>query len=207
MKSLLVGLTGGMAGGKSTVAAMLAAAGCEVIDADRLVAELYAGDGAGAAAVREIAGPEVLTAEGAVDRPALAARFFSDAVLRRAVEAAVHPLVRQAFEARAAASQADIVVLEATLLVEAGFGPAFDLVVTVEADSERRLERAIARGLTAEQARARLVAQGDGAARRAGADLTIDNDGTLAELQAAVDRLLASCRARLAAQRAAGVPD
>jgi dephospho-CoA kinase len=206
MSRLLVGLTGGMAGGKSTVAAMLAAAGCEVVDADRLVAELYAPGGAGAAAVGEIAGPDVLTAAGAVDRPALAARFFTDADLRRAVEAAIHPLVRRRFAARAAASAADIVVLEATLLVEAGYGPAFDLVVTVEADSERRLERAIARGLTPEQARARLLAQGDGAARRAGAGVRIDNDGSLADLQAAVDRLLASWTARLGADPAAGVP-
>ena len=82
-------------------------------------------------------------------------------------------------------------VLEATLLVEAGYGDDFDLVVTVEADPETRLARAVARGMPADEARRRLAAQGDGAARRAGADRVIANDGTLDELRAKVDALIA----------------
>jgi non-canonical purine NTP pyrophosphatase (RdgB/HAM1 family) len=97
--------------------------------------------------------------------------------------------------ARAAgAPGADVVVLEATLLVEAGFAPAFDLVVTVEASTEARLARAVARGLTETEARARLVAQGGGEARRAGADLVLDNSGSLADLEAEVDGLLDEIR-------------
>lgn len=192
MTRLRVGLTGGMASGKSTVARLLGEAGCTVVDADGLVGELYAAGGAGAAAVGEVAGPRVLADDGAVDHRALAARLFADDQLRSAVEQVIHPLVRRRFEEIAAASSADIVVLEATLLVEAGFGPDFDLVVTVEADPETRLRRAIARGLTAEQARARLLAQGDGEERRSGADITIENDGSPADLEATVERLMES---------------
>lgn len=198
MKRLKVGLTGGMASGKSTVARLLAEAGCDVVDADRLVAELYQPGAAGAEAVREVAGAGVLTAEGAVDHAALARRLFSDPELRGRIEAAIHPLVRQRFEARVEESGAAIVVLEATLLVEAGYRPGFDLVVTVEADAETRLRRAVARGLSEEQARARLVAQGDGAERRAGADIRIDNDGSLADLESAVGWLMSTFQDALA---------
>ena len=83
-------------------------------------------------------------------------------------------------------------MLEATLLVEAGYGPGFDLVVTVEADPETRFQRAVARGLSEGQARARLVAQGNGEARRSGADVRIDNDATLADLEEAVAGLMVS---------------
>jgi len=195
---LKIGLTGGMASGKSTVARLLGEAGCEVVDADRLVAQLYAAGGAGTEAVRQVAGDEVLSPEGAVDHATLAARLFTDPELRAHIEAAIHPLVRQRFEAIVEESTADIVVLEATLLVEAGYPPYFDLVVTVEAAAETRLARAIARGLTEAQARARLIAQGDGDRRREGADIRIDNDGTLADLATAVDRLMASFSGQLA---------
>lgn len=200
MTRLLVGLTGGIASGKSTVAKMLAAAGCQVVDADRVVAELYASDEAGARAVAGIAGDGVLDEDGAVDRQRLAARLFENGALRAYIEAAVHPLVRRRFRVLSERSEAPIVVLEATLLVEAGYGPDFDVVVTVEADEEGRLRRAIERGLTEEQTRARLAAQGDGEERRAGADLLLHNDGTLDDLQKTVATLLESFHARLAAK-------
>ncbi len=201
MIRLLVGLTGGMASGKSTVARLLGEAGCAVVDDDDLVADLYAAGGAGARAIHEIAGDGALTDDGAVDHAALATRLFADGELRSAVEAAIHPLVRARFEDFAAASAAEIVVLEATLLVEAGYRPSFDLVVTVEADPETRLLRAVARGLTEEQAKARLRAQGDGEQRRSGADIAIDNDATLADLEAAVERLMGSFADHLAEKR------
>jgi len=196
---LRVGLTGGLASGKSTVAAMLAAAGFRVVDADRLVAELYRPGGAGAAAVAGLFGPEALDAAGAVDRAAVAGRAFADSEARRRLEAAIHPLVRRRFAEIAAAAAEPVVVLEATLLVEAGYGPDFDLVVTVEADPEVRLARAVARGLDEAAARARLAAQGDGARRRAGAGRVIDNDGDLAALEAQVAALIAELRARAGA--------
>jgi dephospho-CoA kinase len=201
-----VGLTGGLASGKSTVAGWLRDAGFEVIDADRLVAELYRPGGAGAAAARRLFGAAVLTPEGSVDHAALAARVFADPAARRALEQAIHPLVRRRFEEIAAAAPPEqTVVLEATLLVEAGYGPAFDLIVTVEADPEARLRRAVARGLDEAAARARLDAQGDGAHRRRGAQRVIDNDGGLAELRRQVDALVADLH-RAAAARPAAAP-
>jgi len=199
VRSLLVGLTGGLASGKSTVAGLLAKAGCHVVDADELVAELYAPGQAGAREIAGIAGGDVLTAEGAVDRPALAEKLFADSELRDAVESAIHPLVRQRFEEIADTSQAEIVVLEATLLVEAGYPPDFDLVVSVEAPLAARLARAVERGLTEAQARARLEAQGTGEDRRRGSDIELDNSGSLHDLEGAVGWLMTRLEDRLAA--------
>ncbi|HSL83124.1 MAG TPA: dephospho-CoA kinase [Thermoanaerobaculia bacterium] len=188
MSALRVGLTGGLASGKSTVARMLAERGATVIDADRLVWRLYEPGEPGARAAAELFGPEVLDAGGAVDRERLAAVVFADPDARRRLERAVHPLVRERF-AEIAGGAEGVVVLEATLLVEAGYAPDFDLVVTVEADPEVRLRRAVARGMDEAEARRRLTAQGEGEARRAAADVTIRNDGNLAELERHVDAL------------------
>ncbi|HEX4952944.1 MAG TPA: dephospho-CoA kinase [Thermoanaerobaculia bacterium] len=185
-----IGLTGGLASGKSTVARRLAEAGFEVVDADRLVAELYQPGQAGALGVAELFGAEHLDARGAVDRPRLAHRVFADEVARRRLEALIHPLVRQRFAARAAAAERPV-VLEATLLVEAGYAPDFDLVVTVEAPRELQLARAMARGLGHADAEARLAAQGDGHQRRAAAHLVIDNSGDLSSLERQVEGLIA----------------
>jgi dephospho-CoA kinase len=234
-----VGLTGGLASGKSTVAGWLRDAGLQVIDADRLVADLYRPGGAGAAAARRLFGDSILTPAGGVDHAALADRVFSDPRSREALEQAIHPLVRRRFEEIAAAETAPptaetvapaaetastqpaaqarsraipgtqpaplIVVLEATLLVEAGYGPGFDLIVTVEADPEVRLRRAVARGLDESAARARLAAQGDGARRRQGAGRVIVNDGTLEDLRRQVDALIADLR-RAAGAKAGSPP-
>jgi dephospho-CoA kinase len=199
--TLLVGLTGGLASGKSTVAGRLRDAGFRVVDADRLVAELYRPGEPGAAAVAELFGPAALTAEGGVDHGVVAARVFTDAAARRRLERAIHPLVRQRFREIAETAEAAVVVLEATLLVEAGFADDFDLVVTVEADAEERVARAVARGMAESEARRRLAAQGDGAARRAGADRVIDNDGTREELRAKADELVAALKRRAVERR------
>ncbi len=195
-----VGLTGGLASGKTTVARRLAEAGFIVVDADRLVAELYRPGGAGAAAVRDLFGDALLTAGGAVDHPALAAIVFADEGARKRLEAAIHPLVRQRF-ANIAAASGGVAVLEATLLVEAGYRPDFDLIITVEADPATRLARAVARGLDPEAAAARLAAQGSGEARRQGADRVITNDGSLDELNAQVDALAEDIRHRATSLR------
>lgn len=193
MGAVRVGLTGGMASGKSTVARLLAEEeGFTVVDADRLVAELYGPGGAGAAAVAKTLGAEHLADDGSVDRLRVARKIFSDPEARRRVEEAIHPLVRRRFAeiAEEAAREGEVAaVLEATLLVEAGYGPDFDLVVSVEADPELRLERAIGRGMTRQEAEARLAAQGDGARRRAGAHRLLLNEGTLAELSRATAEL------------------
>lgn len=197
MGRFLVGLTGGLASGKSTVAGWLADAGFRVLDADQIVAELYRPGGRGAAAVAELFGDGVLAADGAVDRPRLAEVVFADPEARKDLEAAVHPLVRERF--REIAAEADgVVVYEATLLVEAGRAGEFDLVITVESPPSAQLERAVARGMDADSARARLAAQGDGEQRRRVAHRILMNDSTLEELRVEVDALVAELR-RIAA--------
>ena len=203
MPPFRVGLTGGLASGKSTVAKLLAEAGFQVVDADAIVAELYAPGQPGARAVAEIFGANYLDKGGAVDKPRLARLVFADDAARASLEAAIHPLVR-AFFSRLGTAEADPhdlasarprpIVLEATRLVEAGYAPDFDLIVTVEAAPEIRLARAVARGLTSEEARRRLAAQGDGSARRAAAHKVIDNNGSLVQLHAQVDELIAGIR-------------
>ncbi|MFP3939390.1 MAG: dephospho-CoA kinase [Thermoanaerobaculia bacterium] len=188
MSALRVGLTGGLASGKSTVARRLRERGATVVDADRLVAELYEPGEPGARVAAELFGPEILDVRGAVDRARLAEVVFSDPAARRRLEAAIHPLVRERFAALAEREDG-VVVLEATLLVEAGYAPDFDRVVTVEADPEVRLQRAVDRGMSEAEARRRLRAQGDGAARRAAADVVITNDGGVETLERRVDAL------------------
>ena len=189
MARLRVGLTGGLASGKSTVARRLAEAGYTVVDADRLVAELYRPGEPGTRAVAELFGPESIKPDGAVDKVAVARQVFADPELLHRLEAAIHPLVRERFAALSGKVQG-IAVLEATLLVEAGYAPDFDLVVTVEAPEELRLRRAVARGLDEPEAHARLAAQPDGTARRAAAHVTIENDGDLGHLEKQLAKLL-----------------
>lgn len=189
-RPLRVGLTGGLASGKSTVAAWLREAGFLVMDADRVVAESYQPGGAGAEAVRRLFGPEMLNEQEAVDHGRLAQRVFSDLEARRALEHAIHPLVRMRFEEIATGATERVVVLEATLLVEAGFAPGFDFVVTVECDAETRLLRAVQRGMEEGTARARLLAQGEGEQRRAAAHRVLDNCGGLPQLRRQVDELI-----------------
>ncbi|MEE8526630.1 MAG: dephospho-CoA kinase [Thermoanaerobaculia bacterium] len=193
MASYLVGLTGGLASGKSTVAGWLRQAGFAVVDADRVVAELYRPGARGAAAVAELFGKDYLTADGAVDRQRLAGLVFADPPARRRLEAAIHPLVRAHF-AEIAAATVGVAVYEATLLVDSGHSKRFDLVVSIEAPEAERLRWAVARGMDEGAAKARLAAQGDGAGRRAGADRIVANDGSLEELRLAVDDLVAELR-------------
>jgi dephospho-CoA kinase len=199
MSALLVGLTGGLASGKSTVARWLRDEGFEVVDADRIVADLHQPGGEGTAAVRALFGPEMLDERGGVDHAKVAARVFRDPEARIALERAVHPLVRRRFEEMAAKAEG-VIVLEATLLVEAGYAPGFDLVVTVEAPCELRLERAVARGMDEASARARLLAQGDGEERREAAHRILDNSWDVGHLRRQTDELIEELR-RLPAKR------
>jgi dephospho-CoA kinase len=198
VKAFRVGLTGGLASGKSTVATLLQEAGFRVVDADRLVADLYGPGAPGTAAVARLFGTGYLDAGGAVDKSKLAHLVFADDAARRELEGRIHPLVREAF-GRMVNERATPIVLEATRLVEAGYAPDFDLIVSVEAPERVRLERAVARGLSEEQAVARLTAQGEGATRREAAHRLIWNDGTLADLEKKVDELIAEVRTRAAA--------
>ena len=195
MSSFRVGLTGGLAAGKSTVGSWLADAGLRVVDADRLVAELYEPGQPGAEIARTMFGAGVLDTNGRVDRGMLAQTVFVDPKARDRLEAVVHPLVRGRFLSLAEVSS-DIIVLEATLLVEADFAPMFDFVVTIEADPELRVQRAVERGLTVEAATARLDAQGRTDDRIAAADVVIWNNGDLDELRAQTEQLIDTLRCR-----------
>jgi dephospho-CoA kinase len=193
---LTVGLTGGLASGKSTVARWLGEMGCTVVDADRLVADLYRPEAPGAAAVRRLFGDDMLDPQGAVDHRKLGALVFADPEARRSLEAAIHPLVGEAFRAILEAARG-VVVLEATLLVETGGADRYDVLVTVEADPELRLRRAVERGVDAESARGRLAAQATSEARMARADYVLWNEGGLGERRAQVERLHAALLERL----------
>ena len=189
---LRIGLTGGIGSGKSTVAALLADRGAVVVDADRIAREVLEPGTPGLAAVVEEFGDGVLTADGALDRPALAAIVFTDPGARARLDGIVHPLVRATAAERVAAAPADaVVVQDVPLLVETGQAGSYDLVLVVEADEETRVDRLVGRGLTAEDARARMASQATDEQRRAVADVVLRNDGDRAALAALVDRFWA----------------
>ncbi len=188
---LRVGLTGGIGSGKSEVARLLAARGAVVIDSDRLAREVVAPGTPGLAAVVEAFGAEYLTPDGALDRPRLAALVFSDTAARERLNAIVHPLVGAAAAARLAEAPPDAVVVhDVPLLVEAGLAGGFDVVVVVDAPPEVQLARLTGqRGMAAADAEARIAAQATREQRLAVADHVIRNDGTLDDLERAVDEL------------------
>jgi dephospho-CoA kinase len=187
----MVGLTGGIGAGKSEVARRLAELGAVVIDSDRLAREVVEPGTEGLAEVVAAFGPDVLGPDGALDRPALGRRVFGDEVARHRLEAIIHPRVRaRSAELIAAAPPDAVVVNDIPLLVESGIGAGFDLVVVVTAGEPSRLRRlARDRGMSAEEARSRMATQATDEQRRAVADVVLDNDGSLEELRAAVDRL------------------
>lgn len=193
MTAFQVGLTGGLASGKSTVARWLAEGGLTVVDADELVAELYRPDQEGTLLVAELFGDRMLSETGAVDHQQLAELVFTDSVGRRELEARIHPLVGRRFSQMAEETDGTL-VLEATLLAQSGFISHFDHVVTVEADRELRLTRAVARGISRREAQSRIAAQGPDAARTEVADSVLTNNGTLEELRQQVDQLLVDLR-------------
>ena len=188
---MLIGLTGGIASGKSTVADLLAARGAVVIDADRLAREVVEPGTPGLAAVVRRFGTGVLAPDGSLDRPALGRLVFADPGLRRDLEAILHPAVRaRAAELTAAAPDGAVVVQVIPLLVETGQQDAFDLVVVVDVPPEVQLARVRDRdGLDEAGAHARMAAQASREARLAAADVVITNGGSLADLEAQVDRL------------------
>lgn len=175
---LTVGLTGGIGSGKSVVAALLVEQGAALIDADVVAREVVAGGTPGLAAVVEAFGPGVLQADGTLDRPRFGELVFGDGSARLRLNAIVHPLIAARTAELRAAAAADVLVHDVPLLVEAGLGPNYHLVVVVDAPVEVRLARLRERGLPSEQARARMAAQADEPARRAAADMWLDNGGS-----------------------------
>jgi len=206
---LRVGLTGGVASGKTAVAAMLAERGAATCDADGIVEELYEPNAPGAAAVAALFGERLLDASGAVDRRALGAVVLGDEEARRRLEAAIHPLVRSRlaswFAAVAACAPAPgVAVAEAALLVETGAYRTLDRLVVVSAPLALRRRRALAAGWAEERFARVVAAQADDATRDAAADYVVRNDGdlgTLAAITAGLWQLLLEDAASLAAGR------
>ncbi|MDX1886127.1 dephospho-CoA kinase [Mycolicibacterium sp. 120270] len=178
-----IGLTGGIGAGKSTVSAAFSECGGIIVDGDVIAREVVEPGTEGLAALVDAFGRDILLADGALNRPALAAKAFVDDEKRQLLNGIVHPLVaRRREEIIAAVSDEAVVVEDIPLLVETGLAPMFPLVVVVHADEETRVERLIKRGMDEKDARARIAAQASEEQRRAIADVLIDNSGSQGEL-------------------------
>ncbi|MFC8534998.1 dephospho-CoA kinase [Streptomyces sp. NPDC057249] len=203
---LKVGLTGGIGAGKSEVSRLLVGHGAVLIDSDRIAREVVEPGTPGLAAVAEEFGPSVLSPDGTLDRPALGAIVFADPDRLAALNAIVHPLVRdRSAELEKAAAPDSVVVHDVPLLTEHGLAPLYDLVVVVDAAPETQLDRLVRlRGMTEEDARARMAAQATREQRRAVADLVVDNDGPVEELAARVREVWAELTRRAAEKGSGG---
>lgn len=192
-----VGLTGGVASGKSTVAAILRELGAVVIDADRVARDVVAKGTPGLAEVVAEFGPEVLTPDGELDRPAMATRVFGDEQARRRLEAIVHPRVFEEVRRRESeAPEGAVVVHDIPLLAESGRADTFDAVVVVDADPATQVERMRRdRGWSEEDARARMGAQASREQRRSIATHLVTNDGSLEDLRRQVEEVYRSLAA------------
>ncbi|MCJ1707188.1 dephospho-CoA kinase [Microbacterium sp. VKM Ac-2923] len=190
----LLALTGGIASGKSTIAAVLADRGAVVVDADAIVREVQAPGSPVLEAIAAEFGSDVLRADGSLNRPALGARVFGHPDRLAALNALVHPAVRaesqRRFDAAAAADPEAVVVYDVPLLAEARGGDAWDLVVVAHAPVEERVRRLVGiRGLSEADARARIGSQAGDAERLALADVVIDTTTTLDATKRQVDEL------------------
>jgi dephospho-CoA kinase len=198
---LRVGLTGGIGAGKSEVSRRLAAQGAVVIDADAIAREVVEPGTDGLAEVVEAFGPEVLRPDGGLDRPRLGEVVFADPERRGRLNAIIHPRVAARMaELEREAGPGAIVVHDVPLIAEGGRADAYDLVVVVDAPARVQVERLVrSRGMTREQAKARMAAQASREQRLAIADIVIDNSGSLAELDRQAGDLWAELRRRAAA--------
>jgi dephospho-CoA kinase len=179
---LIVGLTGGIGAGKSTVANMFAQLGALTIDADQLARQAIEKGSPGFDEVVSTFGNEILS-DGEIDRQRLGTIVFKDAAKRKQLEAIVHPRVQEALANKIKGlSPGDILIYEIPLLAETGSAKKFDYVITVESDIENRLDRLFERGLEEDEAQRRIDAQASQSEREAVADYVIVNDGERADL-------------------------
>ena len=186
----LVGLTGGIASGKSTISTMLAKLGAEVIDADLVAREVVEPGTQGHKEVVAEFGQGVIQPDGSLSRAALAEQVFADQAKRTKLEAILHPLIKQRTMQLIAQSKNAIVVYVVPLLVEAKVEYPFDLVMTVESGVEKQIQRLRnSRGLTEDEARSRIQAQASEAQRVARADIRLDGSVSLGELEAEVSKI------------------
>lgn len=205
---LRVGLTGGIASGKTTVAAMLATRGCHLLSADRIAHELMA---RGQPACEEIVrafGKGILDPSGEINRQRLGEIVFADAAKRQELNRIVHPRViaecEKEFARLEASNPQGIAVVEAALLVEAGYHQRLDKLIVTVCSREQQLERLTKTGLSRAQAEQRLAAQLPLEEKRRHADYEIDCSGSLAATEAQVEKLLPELRRLAAAPRARG---
>ena len=197
---LVVGLTGGIGAGKSTAADRFAELGAAVVDVDAIGREVLAPGGRAEQGVIDAFGPGILDDSGSIDRGKVAAEVFGRSDRLAALEAISHPAINaeldSQLQALAEGGQEGVVVLDMAVLAESRLGQlesgrGYTVVVVVEAPEEVRLPRLVLRGLSEEQARARMASQATDAQRRALADHVIVNDGSPDQLAAAVDRVWA----------------
>jgi dephospho-CoA kinase len=184
-----IGLSGGVGSGKSTVAALLAAHGAVIVDADKIAREVVEPGTEGFAEVVARFGADVVT-EGRLDRPKLAQIVFNDDAARRDLNAIVHPRVgARTAELLAAVGDDEVVVYDVPLLVESNMSAGFDAVVIVEAPADLRVQRLAGRGMPEDDARARMASQASDEQRRAVADEIVVNSGSLEDLERQVDEM------------------
>ncbi|HVT09222.1 MAG TPA: dephospho-CoA kinase [Polyangia bacterium] len=193
----VLGLTGGIGTGKSTVARLFAARGVPVVDADALAREVVAPGTVGNAEIAAV-WPQVIGPDGAVDRKRLGAIVFADPAARARLEAITHPLIQEASASRLADLAAEghpLALYEAALLVESGRWRDFDGLIVVTASPETQVARTVARGgLTREEAEARIAAQAPAAEKIRLATYVIDNDGSREETEAQVREVVEKLR-------------
>jgi len=184
----VIGLTGNIGSGKSTVARMLGELGADVIDADQVARDVVK---PGLPAFDEIVaefGPVSLAKDGTIDRKALGAHVFGDPLARRRLEAITHPRIAMETQRRIGASKAAVVVYEATLLVENGIHKGLDGLIVVTSPEAQQVARVVARdGMAEEEVERRLAAQLPAAKKAAEADWVVKNEGSLADLQRQVE--------------------
>jgi len=189
---LLVGLTGGIGSGKTTVAKIFAELGAVVFDADKMAREVVELGTRGYVAVVELFGADVLMPGGEIDRPALAKRVFANDIERRELESVLHPEIFQALRERLEPFRKTdrIVVFDAALLIESGFDEECDMVISVETPEELRVQRVVSEGHKSEaDVRSRIAAQVSEEVKASRSDAVLLNSGTLDELREQVEQL------------------
>jgi len=198
---LIVGVTGGIGAGKSTVADRLAERGAVVIDADQISRSLVEpGSPILADLVAEF-GPEILREDGTLNRAQLAAKAFADPALTQRLNAIMHPAIQQAAADHITQSTAEVVVYDMPLLFETGQQALVDTVVVVDVPVDLQIDRAVnQRGLSKDDVERRMAVQVDRETRLQGADFVIDNSGTVSETLTQVDEVWQALTSRLAGQ-------
>lgn len=191
----LIGLTGGIGSGKSTVAKALGDRGLTIVDADKIAREIVEPGSAVLGRLAERFGEDILRGDGSLDRAKLAAKAFATPEDTEALNAITHPEIRRISLQRIeeAQSRGENVVYDMPLLIELGFDEKCDLTLVVIADAQRRVERLVSsRGMSEADARQRMSAQLGDEERKKHADVVIDNNGSLEELLTQVDRFVAT---------------